>query len=146
MPLDFPDWSYGTAIVPRTALRPNQIPYFATIQVIVPARTANIFYIGKGYTDELEWIPENKRFSIWYVIFTIDQNSLIDTAVGAEKKAEPGTMFWVAARHGYGHAEYPAGIYFEYDPDTRPVYYIANYSYRSVVMDLTVFGIEEVIV
>jgi len=144
--MDLPDWQFGFALIPRTALRPTQSPYWATTYVTVPANSYRLFTIGKGFSIDKEWIESGERFSIWYVIFSIDQNSLIEAGVGVEEKENPGTVNLLALRYGYGKEEIPAGIFFDFEANTRPVYYIANYSSVDVTCDFIVFGVIEKIV
>jgi len=141
---DLPDWVFGYALLPRTALRPNQSPYFATTSLTITALSSVEFTIEAGYAKNLEWIPAGRRFSIWFACFTIDQNSLIRTQIGVEEKTAPGVITALAKKFGYGQAEYLSGVLFDFEPDTRPVYTVANYSGVDVTLDFTVFGIEEV--
>jgi hypothetical protein len=144
--MDLPDNMFGFAIIPRTALRPNQSPYFASISFTLPANSATTFYIEDGFSVGEEWIPLGKRFSIWYSVFTINQNSLIRAAIGVESSSNPGNITWLALRWGYGVAEFLSGVFFDFEAGTRPVYYIANYSSSNVIVDFTVFGVVEVII
>jgi len=144
--IDLPDNVFGFALIPRTALRPNQQPYFATTTFILPAQSGATFYIEDGFSVGQEWIPLGQRFSIWYAVFTISQNSLIRTAIGVESSENPGVITWLASQWGYGKAEYLSGVFFDFEQGTRPIYYIANYSSSDVYVDFTVFGVVEVII
>jgi len=47
--IDLPDNMFGFAIIPKTALRPNQQPYFAAATIILPAYSTITFRIGAGF-------------------------------------------------------------------------------------------------
>ena len=144
--IDLPDNMFGFALIPRTSLRPTQQPYFATTSFTLPAQTATAFYIEDGFSIGQEWIPLGQRFSIWYAVFTISQNSLIRTAIGVESSENPDEITWLALQWGYGKTEYLSGVFFDFEQETRPIYYIANYSSNDVYVDFTVFGVVEVII
>ena len=143
---DLPDNMFGFALIPKTALRPNQQPYFATVMFQLAPTSATTFLIEQGFSYGEPWIPLGKRFSIWYAIFTIDQNSLIQTAIGVESQQNQGQITWLATQYGYGKAEYLSGVFFDFEANTRPVYYIANFSDSVVYVNFTVFGVVEVII
>lgn len=143
---DLPDWQYGFALIPRTALRPNQQPYFATTTFLLPALTYTEFTIEKGFDQQHEYVTAGQRFSIWWVNFSIDQNSLIETWIGVEGPAIPIGAYRLAQAWGYGKTEYLAGIFFDFEANTRPYYGIANYSDSDVYVDFVVYGVVEVIV
>jgi len=144
--MDLPDWQFGFALIPRTALRPHQEPYFAAFSATINPNSGAIFVIGKGFSVDEEWVPPGKRFSIWNAFFSIDNNSLIETRIGVEFAANPGSITWLAGKFGYGYAEYYSGIFFDYNPNSRPVYYIWNFNDVAVTLDFTIFGVVEVIV
>jgi len=142
---DLPDWIFGYALLPRTALRPNQEPYFMTTIIEVSAKEFVAFVIGAGYSPLYKWVPEGRRFSIWYLSYTANQNSLIEVGIKVEKKEEPGVYTGVATKFGYGEIEFLSGILCDFEYNTRPVYYIENYSDVKIRVALTLFGIEEVV-
>jgi hypothetical protein len=144
--IDLPDNMFGFAIIPRTALRPNQQPYFAATSFTIPALSAVVFHIEDGFSVDQAWIPTGQRFSIWYASFTINQNSLIRCLIGVESSTNPGVYTWLASKWGYGACEFLSGVFFDFESGTRPKYYIANYSNSSVDVDFTVFGVVEVII
>jgi len=144
--MDLPDNMFGFAVIPRTALRPNQQPYFATDSILVGPKSYYTFLIEDGFAIGEPWVPLGKRFSIWYCAFTIPQNSLIRTAIGVQTAENPGEVTWLALQWGYGRTEYLSGIFFDFEQNTRPVYYVANYSDNAVVVDFFVFGVVEVII
>jgi len=143
---DLPDWVFGYALLPRTALRPNQSPYYATTSFTLSPEGEATFWIEAGYAIDEPWVPSGRRFSIWYACFSIDQNSLIRTIIGVTDEEAWPVVTPLATKHGYGHTEYLSGILFDFEPGTRPIYYIKNYSDATVIVDFTVFGIEEVII
>ena len=144
--IDLPDNVFGFAIIPRTALRPNQQPYWGVVYLEVPPETWYAYYIGAGFSETEEWIPLGRRFSIWYAVFTATQNSLIKTAIGVESQENPGYVTILTVQFGYGKTEYPAGVFFEFEPGTRPWYYVFNYSSNTIGVYATVFGVTEVII
>jgi len=144
--IDLPDNMFGFALIPRTALRPNQQPYFASATFELEAYSYEEFRIEAGFAKYQPWVPLGQRFSIWYVIFSISQNSLIETAIGVESSQNPGDITWLALQWGYGKTEYLSGVFFDFEQGTRPVYYIGNYSPNKVYVDFTVFGVVEVII
>jgi hypothetical protein len=144
--IDLPDNLFGFAIIPKTALRPNQSTYFATLSFQLPPLSYYIFYIEQGFSVSEEWIPAGKRFSIWYANFSISQNSLIESRIGVESQSNQGNITWLARKWGYGDTDYLAGVFFDFEALTRPIYYIANYSNDTVYVDFTVFGVVEVII
>lgn len=146
MPIDLPDWQYGFSIIPKTALKPNQSSYFATTLFQLPPKSSVIVKIGLGFTINEEWIPFGKKFSIWYVSFTADENCLIDTGIAVESQENPGQYTFLALKHGYGNAEYLSGVFFDFEQMTRPVYYVYNHSDNTITIFLTIFGVVEVIV
>jgi len=143
MQLDLPDWTLSAAIIPRTALRPTQSPYFAcAIETFAPWESKRLV-IEKGYSVEYEWIPSGKRFSIWYVLVSSLPNATIGLVIEVEEKAAPGTYTALAARKGYGDVEFLSGIFFDFEANTRPVYRIFNWHDESREIVLTIFGVEE---
>lgn len=146
MVMDLPDWQFGFAIIPRTVLRPNQSVYWASTSVIVPPQSSVITTIGQGYTIGDPWIPEGQTFSIWYVIFSANQNSLMLTAILLEGSGSPGQYTVMGWRYGYGEAEYPAGIFYEFWPGSRPVYYVYNFADNEITVAITIFGVVEKII
>jgi len=140
---DMPDWYSGFALIPKTSLRPSQIPYFATVSVTVPGKSTVSFYIADGYAPDLAYVPLGSRFSIWHICFSSVQNSLAFTEIMVEKKDEPGVYTALATQYGYGKTEYPAGIYFDFDTDTRPIYRVTNYAGNTITVAMTIFGVEE---
>ena len=144
--MDLPDWSYGFALIPRTALRPTQEPYFAFAQITVPAYSYVQFYIGEGFTIDEEWVPVGQRFSIWYACFSVNTNCLIETKIGVEQASNPGTVTILAGKWGFGEAEYLSGVFFDFEQNTRPIYYCANYSEGDITLYVTIFGVVEKIV
>ena len=146
MPIDLPDFQYGFSIIPRTALKPNQSSYFATTSFQVPPNSSALIKIGLGFSISEEWIPIGKKFSIWYVSFTANDNCLLETGIAVEMKNNPGQYTFLALKHGYGIAEYLSGIFFDFEQETRPVYYVYNFSNKTITVFLTVFGVTEVII
>ena len=144
--MDLPDNMFGFAIIPKTALRPNQQPYFANVSFALSPLSYTIFYIEQGFSVSEQWIPLGKRFSIWYVVFSISQNSLIESRIGVESANNPGVITWLASQWGYGKTEYLSGVFFDFEQNTRPVYYIGNYASNVVYVDFVVFGIVEAII
>lgn len=143
---DLPDWQYGFALIPRTALRPSQQPYWAVAGFELDPYSYTTFMIEKGFDYYNEWIPTGKRFSIWWLKFSTDQNSLIETRVYVESSNNPGSLTVLAGQWGYGQTEYLSGIFFDFESGTRPIYYIANYSDSKITVDFVVFGVTEVII
>ena len=144
--IDLPDNSFGFALIPRTALRPTQSPYFATVLLTLGPYSSITFLVESGFTRDEPWVPAGHRFSIWYVIFSISQNSLIETAIGAQFQEDEGRIMWLATQLGYGKTEYLSGVFFDFEQFTRPVYHITNFSPNDIYVDFTVFGITEAVV
>lgn len=144
--MDLPDWQYGFALIPRTALKPTQSAYFAITSFDLPPKSYYTFYIGQGFSIDNKWIPAGQKFSIWWAKFSISQNSLIRAGVGVESSDNPGYITLLALAFGYGQVEFLSGIFFDFEAGTRPVYYIANYSDNTVTVDFVVFGVTEMII
>jgi len=143
MTVDLPDWAFGVGVIPRHALRPTQSPYFAVITPIVEANSHARFYVEDGYAKEKPWVPIGKRFSIWYVLCTTLPNAASALVIEVESQDNPGSYTALAGAKGYERIEFPGGVLFDFEANTRPIYHIYNFGNMNRQFVITIFGIEE---
>jgi hypothetical protein len=140
---DLPDWTFASGIIPRTIYTPVQDTYFLAYSTSIPPSTKITIRILEGFGPGMPWIPAGYLFAINYAAVTADQNSLITLEIGEENPQNVGNPKWIAARFGYGEAEFTLGLNYVFYPYTRPVYAVSNFLDEEIYVVIIINGILE---
>lgn len=137
-----PDWFVGQRIA-ISSISPLQIDYWVSGYGDIPAESTLEIVVGKGFTHELEWIPEGYRFTITGLRFSVSADVLIELIVLEERKDEPGKYYARGMEYGYQKVVINTGNLGIFTENTRPVYRIHNYYTKDVYYDFNVYGVLE---